>query len=171
METILFFQFPILAESLHATAVLVLLLKLITTRSSAGISGKSLFLLSLTYTFRGLDVFAYWKWETQPISLPKLFYMLSSYLMLYLTYSTNRSTVEWDLDTFRIRLLVVPVSILSFVLNERKRITQLAYTWSLFMESAALIPQLFMIWKSGKAETLLVCYLLIFGIYIGSVIS
>ncbi|ODM96826.1 C-factor, partial [Orchesella cincta] len=158
---------PVLAESLHLTAVLVLLLKLTTTRSSAGVSGKSLFLLSLTYTFRGLDVFAYWKWETQPISIPKLFYMLSSYLTLYLTYSINRSTVEWDLDTFRLKLLIVPVSMLSFVLNERKRITQLAYTWSLFMESAALVPQLFMMWKSEKADTLIMCYLLIFGVYIG----
>lgn len=51
------------------------------------------------------------------------------------------------------------------VLTERVCLLQILWTFSIYLESVAILPQLFMISKTGEAETITTHYLFFLGLY------
>ncbi|OXB77522.1 UNVERIFIED_CONTAM: hypothetical protein H355_015814 [Colinus virginianus] len=138
--------FRILGDVSHLLAIIILLVKIHRSKSCAGISGKSQILFALVFTTRYLDLF------TVFISLyntvMKVVFLICAYVTVYMIYVKFRKTFDSENDSFRLEFLLVPVTGLSFLENH-------SFT--------AL--ELFMISKTGEAETITTHYLFFLGLY------
>jgi ER lumen protein retaining receptor len=144
-------------------AIVILLLKIWKTRSCAGISGKSQILFLIVFVSRYLDLL------TNFISLynttMKLFFISSAAATVYLMYVKFKATYDGNHDTFRIEFLLGPCLLLALVLNHEFSVMEILWTFSIYLESVAILPQLFMVSKTGEAESITSHYLFALGSY------
>lgn len=155
--------FRFLGDIFHLLAIIILLLKIWKSRSCAGISGKSQILFAIVFTTRYLDLF------TNYISLyntsMKVVYIACSYATVWMIYNKFKATYDGNHDTFRVEFLVVPTLILAFLVNHDFSPLEILWTFSIYLESVAILPQLFMVSKTGEAETITSHYLFALGLY------
>uniref|UniRef100_A0A9L0J8P8 ER lumen protein-retaining receptor n=1 Tax=Equus asinus TaxID=9793 RepID=A0A9L0J8P8_EQUAS len=155
--------FRILGDLSHLLAMILLLGKIWRSKCCAGISGKSQILFALVFTTRYLDLF------TNFISIyntvMKVVFLLCAYVTVYMIYGKFRKTFDSENDTFRLEFLLVPVIGLSFLENYNFTPLEILWTFSIYLESVAILPQLFMISKTGEAETITTHYLFFLGLY------
>lgn len=157
--------FRLIGDMSHLLAIILLLLKMWKTRSCAGISGKSQILFALVFATRYLDLFT--SFISLYNSIMKVFFISSSMLTVYLMYVKFRATYDMNHDTFRMEFLVVPVGGLAFLVNHEFSPLEILWTFSIYLESVAILPQLFMMSKTGEAETITSHYLFALGSYRG----
>lgn len=165
--------FRLAGDLSHLVAVVILLMKIWKTRSCSGISGKSQILFAAVFTCRYLDLF------TDSISsiltlyntIMKIIYIATSYSTVYLIYNRFKTTYGRSQDTFRIEYLLGAVAFLTLLIHERRPnawlILELLWTFSIYLEAVAILPQLFMITRTGEAETITSHYLFFLGLYRG----
>ncbi|XP_040582520.1 ER lumen protein-retaining receptor [Lepeophtheirus salmonis] len=155
--------FRLCGDLSHLAAIIVLLIKIWKTRSCAGISGRSQILFAFVFITRYLDLF------TNFISIyntaMKVFFLASSLGTVYLMYAKFKATYDHNHDTFRIEFLLLPVIILALVLNHEFAVMEVLWTFSIYLESVAILPQLFMVSKTGEAESITSHYLFALGSY------
>ncbi|XP_076339505.1 ER lumen protein-retaining receptor 2-like [Tachypleus tridentatus] len=155
--------FRLTGDLSHLLAILILLVKIWKTRSCAGISGKSQILFALVYTTRYLDLFT--NFISVYNSAMKIFFIATSFATIYLMYVKFKATYDRNHDTFRIEFLLIPVIILGLVVNHEFTPLEVLWTISIYLESVAILPQLFMVSKTGEAETITSHYLFCLGSY------
>jgi len=63
--------------------------------------------------------------------------------------------------------LLGPCAILALVLNHEFSVMEILWTFSIYLESVAILPQLFMVSKTGEAESITSHYLFALGSYRG----
>merc|ERR1712045_354358 len=155
--------FRLLGDVSHLLAILILLLKIWKTRSCAGISGRSQILFAVVFLTRYLDLF------TSFISVynttMKVFFLASSIGTVYLMFVKFKATYDHNHDTFRIEFLVGPCVLLALLLNHEFTVMEVLWTLSIYLESVAILPQLFMVSKTGEAESITSHYLFALGSY------
>ena len=71
------------------------------------------------------------------------------------------------LSIYRIEFLLGPTAILALVLNHEFSLMEILWTFSIYLESVAILPQLFMVQKTGEAESITSHYLFALGSYRG----
>jgi ER lumen protein retaining receptor len=155
--------FRLLGDLSHLAAIIILLLKIWKTRSCAGISGRSQLLFALVFITRYLDLFT--SFISAYNTAMKVFFLASSFGTCYLMYIKFKATYDHNHDTFRIEFLVVPTVLLSLLLNHEFSVMEILWTFSIYLESVAILPQLFMVQKTGEAESITSHYLFALGIY------
>ncbi|KAF0032410.1 hypothetical protein F2P81_014700 [Scophthalmus maximus] len=155
--------FRLAGDVSHLVAIIILLLKVWRSRSCAGISGKSQVLFALVFTTRYLDLFTVFISPYNTVM--KVVFLGMSYATVYLIYMRFKNTFNSDNDTFRVEFLLVPVIGLSFLENYAFTPLEILWTFSIFLESVAIMPQLFMITKTGEAESITTHYLFFLGLY------
>uniref|UniRef100_A0ABI7YDP8 ER lumen protein-retaining receptor n=1 Tax=Felis catus TaxID=9685 RepID=A0ABI7YDP8_FELCA len=128
-----------------------------------GISGKSQILFALVFTTRYLDLFT--NFISVYNTVMKVVFLLCAYVTVYMIYGKFRKTFDSENDTFRLEFLLVPVIGLSFLENYSFTPLEILWTFSIYLESVAILPQLFMISKTGEAETITTHYLFFLGLY------
>jgi len=157
--------FRLCGDLSHLLAIVLLLLKIWKTRSCAGISGKSQILFLVVFCSRYLDL------VTSFISLynttMKIFFIASAAGTVYLMFAKFKATYDGNHDTFRVEFLLGPCVLLALLLNHEFSPMELLWTFSIYLESVAILPQLFMISKTGEAETITSHYLFALGSYRG----
>ncbi|XP_050032742.1 ER lumen protein-retaining receptor isoform X1 [Dermacentor andersoni] len=182
--------FRLVGDLSHLLAIIILLLKIWRTRSCSGISGKSQILFSITYTARYLDLFT--TFVSPYNSVMKVVFLATSYGTLYLMYVKFKATNDRNHDTFRIEFLLVPVVLLALLVNHEftpletlpggqergffqvvfshatlvfRDPLEVLWTLSIYLEAVAILPQLFLVSKTGEAETITSHYLFCLGSY------
>lgn len=157
--------FRLLGDLSHSLAIIILLLKIWKTRSCAGISGKSQILYAIVYTMRYLDL------VTTHISayntFMKVTFIATSYATVFLIYVKFKATYDRNHDTFRIEFLLLPAFILALLINYEFTILEVLWAFSIYLESVAILPQLFLVSKTGEAESITSHYLFALGSYRG----
>merc|ERR1711981_580586 len=155
--------FRLAGDLSHLAAIIILLIKIWKTRSCAGISGRSQLLFALVFITRYLDLF------TSFISVynttMKVFFLISSMGTVYLMYMKFKATYDHNHDTFRIEFLLGPAVLLALLLNHEFSVMEVLWTFSIYLESVAILPQLFMVSKTGEAESITSHYLFALGSY------
>ena len=63
----------------------------------------------------------------------------------------------------RIEFLLGPCALLALVLNHEFSVMEILWTFSIYLESVAILPQLFMVQKTGEAESITSHYLFALG--------
>ncbi|XP_045448907.1 ER lumen protein-retaining receptor [Melitaea cinxia] len=157
--------FRLLADLSHLLAIIILLLKIWKTRSCAGISGKSQILFSIVYTTRYLDLLT--TFVSPYNTIMKIVFIAASYATVYLMYVKFKATYDHNHDTFRIEFLLIPSLILALLINREFTVLEVLWTFSIYLESVAILPQLFLVSKTGEAESITSHYLFALGSYRG----
>ncbi|KAM3715770.1 ER lumen protein-retaining receptor [Dirofilaria immitis] len=149
--------FRLTADLAHLIAIFILALKMWTTRSVAGISGRSQLLFAAVFTSRYLDLFT--NFISIYNSAMKIFFLVSSFGTLYLMWIKFKATYDRNHDTFRIEFLVLPCALLALLINHEFTVMEVMWTFSIYLEAVAIMPQLFMLSRTGSAETITAHYL------------
>jgi len=155
--------FRLLGDLSHLLAIFILLLKIWKTRSCAGISGKSQVLFLIVFVSRYLDLVT--NFVSVYNTTMKMFFIASAAGTVYLMFMKFKATYDGNHDTFRVEFLLGPIAILALVLNHEFSVMEILWTFSIYLESVAILPQLFMVSKTGEAETITSHYLFALGSY------
>ncbi|CAB3224121.1 unnamed protein product [Arctia plantaginis] len=155
--------FRLLGDLSHLLAIIILLLKIWKTRSCAGISGKSQILFAVVYTARYLDLLT--NYISAYNTFMKMVFIMASYATVYLMYVKFKATYDHNHDTFRIEFLLIPSLILAVLINHELTVMEVLWTFSIYLESVAILPQLFLVSKTGEAESITSHYLFALGSY------
>jgi len=155
--------FRLIGDLSHLLAIVILLHKIWKTRSCAGISGKSQLLFALVFITRYLDLVT--NFVSVYNTTMKVFYIVSSIGTCYLIFLKFKATYDGNHDSFRVEFIVVPAAGLACLVNHAFNIMEVCWTFSIYLESVAILPQLFMISKTGEAESITSHYLFALGMY------
>src|SRR5712671_813853 len=79
----------------------------------------------------------------------------------------TRPTNDPSIDTFRVEYLAGPAFILGLIFNYSYSLTEVFWSFSIFLEAVAILPQLFILQRTGEAETITTHYLAALGAYRG----
>ncbi|ROL49865.1 ER lumen protein-retaining receptor 3 [Anabarilius grahami] len=137
--------FRLSGDVCHLVAIIILFLKIWRSKSCAGISGKSQVLFALVFTTRYLDLFT--AFISIYNTIMKMVYLVLAYSTVSLIYFRFRNSYDSESDSFRVEFLLI------------------MWTFSIYLESVAILPQLFMITKTGEAESITTHYLFFLGLY------
>ncbi|KAH9965418.1 ER lumen protein retaining receptor [Russula dissimulans] len=157
--------FRLLGDFSHLASIFILLHKIRTSRSCRGISFKTQVLYVAVFVSRYLDLF--YNWVSLYNFIMKLFFIGSSIYILYLMKLRFRPTNDPSIDTFRVEYLVGPAFLLGVIFNYSYSITEIFWSFSIFLEAVAILPQLFILQRTGEAETITTHYLAALGAYRG----
>lgn len=155
--------FRLTGDLSHLLAIIILLLKIWKTRSCAGISGKSQILFAIVYITRYLDLVT--TYISAYNSVMKVVFIGAASATLYLIYMKFKATYDHNHDTFRIEFLLAPALVLSLLINHDFNTLEVLWTFSIYLESVAILPQLFLVSKTGEAESITSHYLFALGLY------
>jgi len=155
--------FRLCGDLSHLFAILILLLKIWKTRSVAGISGKSQMLFFLVFVTRYIDLFT--MFISPYNTIMKCTYMFCSFLTCYFIFVKFRSSYNEEGDKFRIEFILIPAVGLAFLVHHDFNSIELLWTFSIYLESVAIMPQLQMIAETGEAESITSHYLFFQGLY------
>lgn len=78
---------------------------------------------------------------------------------------TPSPTQDPSLDTFRVEYLVGPCAVLALIFNYAFTPSEILWSFSIFLEAVAILPQLFILQRTGEAETITTHYLAALGAY------
>lgn len=81
------------------------------------------------------------------------------------TNRISRPTHDPSIDTFRVEYLVGPALVLGLVFNYKFQFSEILWSFSIWLEAVAILPQLFMLQRTGEAETITTHYLAALGAY------
>ncbi|KAI1716955.1 ER lumen protein retaining receptor domain-containing protein [Ditylenchus destructor] len=155
--------FRLAADLAHLVAIAILLAKIWKTRSCAGISGRSQILFLIVFVCRYIDIAT--NFVSAYNTVMKLFFIGSSIATVYLMWIKFKATYDRNHDTCRVEFLVIPAAVVALLINHEFTVMEILWTFSIYLESVAIMPQLFMLSKTGAAETITAHYLFALGSY------
>ncbi|KAK5574917.1 hypothetical protein RB653_010171 [Dictyostelium firmibasis] len=161
--------FSFLGDMLHLGSMLILLFKIKNDKSCAGVSLKSQILFTIVFTTRYLDLFT--NYISLYITFMKMTYIAVSYYTLHLIGRKYKFTYDKDHDTFKIIYLIAPSAILALITYDKmtigiySTILEILWTFSIYLESIAILPQLILLQRTGEVEALTSNYIVLLGGY------
>lgn len=157
--------FRLAGDFVHLASVYLLLAKIISSRSVAGLSFKTQALYMLVYVTRYLDLL-FRPWNSLYNVLFKFLYLGTNGYVLWLMSSKFHNTRSpASVDTFKVEYLLGFSAIFALLFHFNFTIIELMWSFSIWLESVAILPQLFMIQRTGKAETTTTHYICALGLY------
>nr|GME10860.1 ER lumen protein-retaining receptor [Ipomoea batatas] len=157
--------FRLAGDMTHLASVLVLLLKIHTIKSCAGVSLKTQELYAMVFAARYLDIF------TDYVSLyntvMKLIFLGSSFSIVWYIrrHKIVRRSYDKDQDTFRHLFLILPCLLLALFINEKFTFKEVMWTFSIYLEAVAILPQLVLLQRTRNIDNLTGQYVLLLGAY------
>ncbi|KAI9192944.1 HDEL sequence binding protein, partial [Polychytrium aggregatum] len=128
-----------------------------------GISFKTQLLYAIVFCTRYLDLFI--RFVSIYNTLMKIFFIGSSFYILYLMKVQFKATWDPNLDTLRIEYLLGPCVLLAILFNYEFVPVEILWAFSVYLEAVAILPQLFQLTRTGEAETITTHYLFALGGY------
>jgi len=84
---------------------------------------------------------------------------------MYLMKNEYRPTHDPNIDTFKSRFLLTAAAVLAVIFPSKYTPSELLWTFSIWLESVAILPQLFIVQRTGEAETITAHYIFALGVY------
>ncbi|KAL2629015.1 hypothetical protein R1flu_013701 [Riccia fluitans] len=159
--------FRFAGDMTHLMSVVVLLLKIHTIRSCAGISLKTQELYALVFLTRYLDIFT--DFFSVYNTIMKMIFLGTSFsIVWYMRYhKVVKQSYDRDHDTFRHYFLIIPCIILALLINDKFTVREVLWTFSLYLEAVAIIPQLVLLQRTKNIDNLTGNYVFFLGAYRG----
>jgi len=117
----------------------------------------------VVFLTRYLDLF--WSYISLYNTVMKIFFIASSLYTCYMMHFTLRATNQKEKDSFRVEFLILPCVILAFIATYDYTPVEILWSFSVWLESGAILPQLYMLQTTGEAETITAHYLFALGAY------
>jgi ER lumen protein retaining receptor len=154
--------FRVAGDMSHLASIGILLHKMVQLKSCSGISFKSQSLYLFVYITRYLDIFS----TSSPYNfIFKVLFIASQSYIIYLMVSAYKPTNDPKLDTFRTEYLIGGAFVLALLTPREYTFREVLWTFSIWLESVAILPQLFMLQRTGESETITIHYLFALGTY------
>jgi ER lumen protein retaining receptor len=135
-------------------------------QSASGISFKSQFLYLLVYVTRYLDLlWTFYHIESLYNTVFKIIFIASTSYVVYLMLNDYKPTHDPNQDTFKVQYLLAASGVLAILFPYKYTIAEILWAFSIWLESVAILPQLFMLQRTGEAETITTHYLFALGAY------
>ncbi|KAF9701344.1 hypothetical protein EKO04_000321 [Ascochyta lentis] len=158
--------FRLLGDLSHLFSILILLHKMKTSSSAAGISFKSQFLYLVVYLSRYIDLlWTFYDPNALYNTMFKIVFISTSAYTVYLMLNDFKPTHDPNLDTFKVQYLLAASTVLAVLFPYKYTLTEILWAFSIWLESVAILPQLFMLQRTGEAETITTHYLFALGAY------
>ncbi|GIZ46785.1 hypothetical protein CKM354_000989700 [Cercospora kikuchii] len=157
--------FRILGDLSHLASIFILLAKMKSSSSASGISFKSQFLYLVVYVTRYLDLL--WTNPTNSLwnTTFKIIFIGAQAYTIYLMLNDYKPTHDPNQDTFKVEYLIGGAAVMGILFPYRYSLTEMLWAFSIWLESVAILPQLFMLQRTGEAETITTHYLFALGAY------
>ncbi|TXG48701.1 hypothetical protein EZV62_024576 [Acer yangbiense] len=157
--------FRLAGDMTHLLSIVVLLLKIRTTKSCAGISLKTQELYALVFVTRYLDLFS--RYVSFYNSVMKLVFLGTSFAIVwYMRYhKVVKQTYNKDEDTFKHYFLVLPSFVLALLIPHAFNTVEILWTFSIYLEAVAILPQLVLLQRSRNIDNLTGNYVFLLGGY------
>ncbi|KAI9156868.1 hypothetical protein LWI28_013471 [Acer negundo] len=157
--------FRLAGDMTHLLSIIVLLLKIRTTKSCAGISLKTQELYALVFVTRYLDLFT--RYISFYNSVMKLVFLGTSFAIVwYMRYhKVVKQTYNKDGDTFKHYFLVLPSFVLALLIPHVFNTVEILWTFSIYLEAVAILPQLVLLQRSRNIDNLTGNYVFLLGVY------
>ncbi|KAK3060660.1 hypothetical protein LTS18_008043, partial [Coniosporium uncinatum] len=134
--------------------------------SASGISFKTQFLYLAVYITRYVDLFwTFYKVDNLYNTVFKIVFIASQAYIVYLMLTDYKPTHDPNLDTFKVEYLLGASLVLGLLFPYKYTPSEMLWAFSIWLESVAILPQLFMLQRTGEAETITTHYLFALGIY------
>jgi len=143
----------------------VLLLKINATKSCAGVSLKTQELYLLVFVTRYLDLL--YSFISLYNTCMKLIFIGSSGCIIWYMrkHRVVSQTYDAEQDTFRVVFLVGPSMLLAMLINHEFSFTEVLWTFSIYLEAVAILPQLVLLQRTKNVDTLTGNYVFLLGGY------
>ncbi|KJX96964.1 er lumen protein retaining receptor [Zymoseptoria brevis] len=154
-----------LGDLSHLASIFILLAKMKSTSSASGISFKSQFAYLVVYVTRYLDLL--WTDPTKSLwnTFFKIVFIAAQIYTVYLMLNDYKPTHDPNQDTFKVEYLIGGAAVLGILFPYKYTPAEMLWAFSLWLEAVAILPQLFMLQRTGEAETITTHYLFALGIY------
>jgi ER lumen protein retaining receptor len=155
--------FRLAADMTHLLSIVVLLLKIHTIKSCAGISLKTQELYALVFATRYLDLFTVFLSLYNTVM--KLIFLGSSFSIVWYmrNHKVVRQTYDKDHDTFRHYFLVIPCFFLALLVNYKLTVREVLWAFSVYLEAVAILPQLVLLQRTRNVDNLTGNYVFLLG--------
>ena len=144
--------FTFCGDVLHLLSILILLLKVYTTGSCKGISLKTQALYCVVFLCRYVDLL--WNFESLYNWVMKLIFISTSLSIVYLMTlrEPTCSTYDRRADSLYLPYLIAPTALVALLTTASYHPVELLWTFSLYLEAVAIVPQLFVIHALAKDQ-------------------
>ncbi|KAN0076003.1 ER lumen protein retaining receptor domain containing protein [Elaphomyces granulatus] len=149
--------FRLSADFSHLVSFFILLQKMKSSSSCSGLSFKSQALYLMVFLTRYID--------SNYLTIFKLLFIGSSSYTIYLMLNDYKPTHDPNLDTFKVQYLLGSSALLAILFPEKYTFYEVLWAFSIWLESVVILPQLFMLQRTGEADTITAHYLFALGIY------
>lgn len=118
----------------------------------------------MVYVTRYIDLF--WTFgDSAYNTIFKLLFLSSSGYTIYLMTTAYKPTHDPNIDTFRVQYLLGGSLVLAIIFPYKYTPSEILWAFSIWLESVAILPQLFLLQRTGEAETITTHYLFALGSY------
>lgn len=151
------------ADFSHVLSILVLIYRMIGRKSCAGVSLKTRVIYLIVFLCRYVNsgFFAPPMYNL----IFKTFYICSTSLVIVLMLTKFRRTYDKRHDSFSMIILVVMCVPLALVSTRNYSVGEVLWTFSLWLESVAIIPQLFLIKRNQRVDVVTKDHVFFLGLY------
>ena len=155
--------FRYLADFSHLISVCLLLHKMLTKKSCTGVSLKTQILYLIVFCCRYLTAGLF----SPPLYniIFKLFYIGSAAAIVALMLGKLRASYEHRHDTFRIEAILIVCLPLAYFSRPLPGFAYFMFSYSLWVECFAIVPQLILLGRSKKLDVLNREYIFFLSIY------
>lgn len=157
--------FRLAGDAAHCISIYLLVNKIQKSKTVAGISFKTQALYTLVYLTRYLDLFFKSWTKSYYNTLMKFVFIGTSVYILYLMKYKYKPTHNPNIDTFKVEYLLGGAAVMSLIFNLEYSVSEILWAFSIWLESVSILPQLFMLQRTGEAESLTVHYIFALGAY------
>lgn len=146
----------------HLVSILILIHSIQKKKSAKGISLKTQVLYVIVFVTRYLDLFT--TFISVYNTLMKIFFIASSIYAVYLLKKYS-SEIKENADIFPVQYLLLGAAVCALLFHSSFSPIELLWSYSLWLESVAILPQLFLLESKGEAELLTIHYIFALGLY------
>jgi ER lumen protein retaining receptor len=102
-------------------------------------------------------------------SVMKIIFLATSFRIVYYMRFDKvvKQTYDKEQDTFRHIFLIVPCGLLALLIHSSMSVTELLWTFSIYLESVAILPQLVLMQRTQNIDNLTGNYVFLLGTYRG----
>jgi len=142
-----------------------LLLKIHATKSCAGVSLRTQELYALVFLTRYIDlVFSFISLYN---TVMKVVFISTSFCIIWYMrrHKVVSQTYDREHDTFRYIFLIGPCAVLALLINHEFSPIEVLWTFSIYLEAVAILPQLVLLQRTKNVDTLTGNYVFLLGGY------
>jgi len=137
-------------DFLHLGSIFVLLLKMFANKSCRGVSLKTQALYLLVFLTRYIDLF--YNFLSLYNTIMKVIFIGTAGAVVYMMKfkAPYCDTYDKKYDNFFLPYIIVPCAILALLVNEYFSVSEVLWTFSIYLEAVAIIPQLIVVHQCAK---------------------